>query len=62
MNADGSSPRRMTSHEAVDSYPRFSPDGKWLVFFSDRAGSNDIYLLPVDGSLEPQQTNYRPWQ
>jgi TolB protein len=30
--------------------PRFSPDGRHLVFASDRAGSYDIYTMAVDGT------------
>ena len=30
--------------------PRFSPDGRHLVFASDRAGSYDIYTMATDGS------------
>ena len=30
--------------------PRFSPDGRHLVFASDRAGAYDIYTMAIDGS------------
>lgn len=30
--------------------PSFSPDGLWVVFSSDRAGSSDIYRVHPDGS------------
>jgi dipeptidyl aminopeptidase/acylaminoacyl peptidase len=33
----------------------FSPDGKWLAFYSTRSGSQDIWLVPADGSVEPHQ-------
>ena len=29
---------RLTSGAAFDMQPRFSPDGKWIVFASDRDG------------------------
>ena len=37
---------RLTVHKARDVYPRFSPDGKWIAFSSDREGSLDVYLIP----------------
>ncbi len=31
--------------QGIDVHPRFSPDGKWLVFASDRAGFRDEFAL-----------------
>ncbi len=31
--------------QSTDVHPRFSPDGKWIVFASDRAGFRDEWLL-----------------
>ncbi len=42
-------PRPLTAHEALDTYPKFSPDGKWIAFSSDRSGSWDVYVMPVEG-------------
>src|SRR5206468_3741747 len=41
--------RRLTAHKARDIFPRFSPDGKWIAFSSDREGNLDVYLIPVEG-------------
>ena len=56
-NDDGSNPRRLTAHVAADVYPRFSPDGKWIAFTSDRMGNNDVWVVPVEGG-EPQQLTF----
>lgn len=50
---DGSQPRRLTAHVANDIHPRFSPDGRWIAFSSDRMGNNDVYVVPVEGG-EPR--------
>src|SRR5215470_10965040 len=33
-----------------DSQPRFSPDGQWIAFISDREGSDNIWIMHPDGS------------
>src|SRR5260221_8901412 len=35
---------------AFDSQPRFSPDGQWIAFLSDREGSENIWIMKADGS------------
>ena len=39
---------------AFDSQPRFSPDGKWIAFLSDRDGSENLWLCKADGT-EPKK-------
>jgi len=56
-DADGSNPRRLTAHVARDIMPRFSPDGKWIAFTSNRMGNNDVYVMPVSGG-EPKQLTW----
>jgi len=41
---------RVMEHPAREAYLQFSPDGKRLVFCSDRTGSAQIYSMKVDGS------------
>src|SRR5215470_8600050 len=41
--------RQLTYSEKAESAPRWSPDGKWLAFLSDRDGNQQIYLLPMGG-------------
>ncbi len=56
-NADGSKPLRLTVHVARDVFPRFSPDGEWIAFSSNRMGNNDIWVIPVAGG-EPRQLTF----
>jgi len=50
--------RRITANKARDVYPRFSPDGKWIAFSSDRAGNLDVYIVPVDGGTPKALTSH----
>src|SRR4030043_1679785 len=44
-----SSLRQFTAAAKSDPHPRWSPDGRTLGFLSDREGSNQVYLIPLDG-------------
>ncbi|MDQ3328831.1 MAG: S9 family peptidase, partial [Chloroflexota bacterium] len=45
----GGEPRRYTSGAKRDTTPRWSPDGKSLLFVSDREEKPQLYVLPADG-------------
>ena len=51
---DGKNIRRVTVHKARDVYPRFSPDGKWIAFSSDRNGNLDVFIIPSEGGSARQ--------
>lgn len=53
---NGSNVQRLTVHSARDIYPRFSPDGKWIAFSSDRNGNLDVYIIPARGGEAKQLT------
>jgi len=44
----GGQPTRLTSHEAVDDWPAFSPDGGRIAFYSQRDGGA-VYVVPLLG-------------
>ena len=46
----GGTATRLTSGMGYDAQPRFSPDGKRLAFFSDRAGGDNLYVSNADGT------------
>jgi tricorn protease len=55
-NEDGSNLQRLTVHKARDIYPRFSPDGKWIAFSSNRYGNYDVFVIPATGGEAKQLT------
>ena len=60
MDADGSNQRRLTNNPATDHDPNISPDGRRIVFQSNRDGGNrreEIYTMTADGSNVARLTN-----
>ena len=47
MDADGANPTQLTTNVNEDRNPAWSPDGLWIAFDSDRAGTFDIWRMPV---------------
>ena len=50
----GGEARALTSGIPWDMQPRYSPDGKWIAFTSDRSGGDNIWIMDRDGK-NPQQ-------
>lgn len=58
-NPDGSQPRRLTVDEGIESYPVFSPDGKWIAFSAQYDGNTDVFIIPVEGGI-PKRLTWHP--
>jgi len=61
VNEDGSNPRRLTVHTARDIVPRFSPDGKWLVYSSVGEQYAKLYRLNLANPTERYQLTTGDW-
>ncbi len=59
--ADGSKPKRLTFHDAIDTAPSWAPSGKQLVFTSDRWGNPQLFIINVDGTDLRQLTFAGTW-
>ncbi|MCG3147400.1 MAG: Protein TolB [Verrucomicrobiae bacterium] len=65
MNSDGSQRTQLTHGTHLDEHPCFSPDGKFVVFVSDRSGSMNLWRIAIStGELDQLTTHasldYRP--
>jgi Tol biopolymer transport system component/tetratricopeptide (TPR) repeat protein len=43
-------PLRLTNSLTNDTHPKVSPDGKKIVFASERSGTPELYVMNIDGS------------
>ena len=56
MPANGGKATRLTDGMAYDTHPRFSPDGKSIVFTSDRSGSENVWTMELESEETKQIT------
>lgn len=56
MNADGSNVRAVTEGPGNDQVANWSPDGRRLVFWSDRDGCDHLYTLDLQSGRSTQLT------
>lgn len=50
LPVEGGTAKRITSGLEFDSQPRYSPDGRHIVFVSDRGGAGNLWLADADGA------------
>ncbi len=48
---------RLTSNNTDDHWPRVSPDGERIAFFSNRDGNTEIYTMSIAGGNQTRLTN-----
>lgn len=49
LPAEGGEPRRLTTDPASDGLARWTPDGRSVVYTSDRAGNWQLWEIPAEG-------------
>lgn len=48
---EGGTAIKLSSPAGVESYPKFSPDGKSIAFTGNYDGNKDVYVMPVAGGV-----------
>jgi Tol biopolymer transport system component/DNA-binding winged helix-turn-helix (wHTH) protein len=56
-NADGTAPKQLIFNSGLNTTPAISPDGRTIVFQSDRTGTQHLWRMNSDGSSQVQLTN-----
>ena len=56
MPITGGKAKRITKGMAFDSHPRFSPDGKSLVYTSDKSGNANVWIRDLESNDSTQIT------
>jgi len=59
VNFDGSDPRPLTTGNQSDTAPRWSPDGKKILYKSNKDGTTQLYLRWLDNGAEAKLTNLK---
>ncbi|MCI0463267.1 MAG: S9 family peptidase [Gemmataceae bacterium] len=52
----GGAPRPLTNTTKKDRHPRWSPDGKRILFESNRSGENQLWVIDITGGEAQQRT------
>ena len=58
-STSGGTATRLTAHPGVETYAKFSPDGKWIAFTGQYDGDEQVYVVPATGG-EPKQLTFYP--
>jgi tricorn protease len=58
MPKEGGTAIKLSSPAGVESYPKFSPDGKSIAFSGNYDGNNDAYVIPVNGGVPVRLTSH----
>lgn len=59
VSSAGGTATRLTAHPGVETYPKFSADGKWIAFTGQYDGDEQVYVIPTGGG-EPKQLTFYP--
>jgi len=49
---------KLSSPAGVESFPKFSPDGKSIAFSGNYDGNQDVYVMPADGGVPVRLTQH----
>ena len=55
---EGGTAIKLSSPAGVESFPKFSPDGKTIAFSGNYDGNLDVYAMPVNGGVPQRLTQH----
>ncbi|MGB4845782.1 MAG: PDZ domain-containing protein [Ferruginibacter sp.] len=55
---NGGSAEKLSSPPGVESFPKFSPDGRTIAFTGNYDGNQDVYTIPVNGGVPQRLTQH----
>jgi len=58
-NSDGSNAFPLTRNDKNNTNPKWSPDGKWIAFTTNRDSKNNLYVIPVSGGESEKLTDVK---
>jgi tricorn protease len=61
VSRGGGIARRITSHDGMEFFPKFSPEGSRIAFSAEYDGNRAVYVIPATGG-EPKQLTHYPAQ
>jgi Tol biopolymer transport system component/DNA-binding winged helix-turn-helix (wHTH) protein len=56
---NGAPPKQLTAHAGINRQPAVSPDGRYIVFVSNRTGQQHLWGIEMDGA-RPQELTHGP--
>ncbi len=59
VSASGGQARRLTTHDGLELFPRFSPDGKQIAFLGEYDGDQNVYVIDAGGGT-PKRLTFHP--
>ena len=54
---NGGTARKLTTHNGYETFPKFSPDGKYIAFTGQYDGNTEVFLIPSKGGT-PKRLTY----
>src|ERR1700753_1075692 len=58
MPKEGGTALKLSSPPGVESYPKFSPDGKSIAFSGNYDGNSDVYVISSTGGVPLRLTEH----
>lgn len=57
VSSSGGTARKITNHEGMELFARFSPDGRHIAFMGQYDGNSEVYVMPSEGGI-PKRVTY----